>query len=372
MSVQDLQSQLNTARRQVVTDGYDMSLGEIASLYRNKELVIDPNYQRLFRWEESQKTRFIESILLGIPVPPVFVFQRENGVWELIDGLQRISTVLQLTGDLLTPEGAPYERLVLGGTNLLPALAGMKWEGADGTEDDEAFNVALQLEIKRARMRVEILRKESDQDTKFELFQRLNTGGSKLSEQEVRNSVLVMINPEFFAWMARLTEIESFRETVQLTDSQRRQQQHVEMALRFIAYRRHPYARGLDVNEYLDDAARKLAHLTAAEMEEERDLFRWVFDTLRSAEGPDVFKRWDGERHTGKFLISGFDAIAFGVALNRRAIEDMEPEAREAWLTQRVRSLWSEPRYVNNSGMGVRGTTRLTHLLPFGRDHFSG
>lgn len=370
MTVQDLQSQLNSARRQVVTDGYDMSLGEIASLYRNKELVIDPNYQRLFRWEESQKTRFIESILLGIPVPPVFVFQRENGVWELIDGLQRISTVLQLTGDLQTPEGAPYDPLVLGGTNLLPALAGMKWEGVEG-EDGEAFNVALQLEIKRARMRVEILRKESDQDTKFELFQRLNTGGSKLSEQEVRNSVLVMINSQFYDWLVRLTDIESFRQTVQLTGSQRHQQQHVEMALRFIAYRRHPYERGLDVNEYLDDAARRLAHLSAADMDDERDLFQWVFQTLRDAVGDDVFKRWDGARHSGKFLISAFDAIAYGVAVNREAIVAMEATARRAWLSEQVHAIWTTPTYQNNSGMGVRGTTRLTHLLPFGSAHFA-
>lgn len=370
MSAEQLQAQLNTARRQVVTDGYDMSLGEIASLYRSKELVIAPSYQRLFRWEESQKTRFIESILLGIPVPPVFVFQRDDGVWELIDGLQRISTVLQLIGDLRTAEGTPYDPLVLGGTNLLPALSGMRWGGAD-QEGTQAFNVALQLEVKRARMRVEILRKESDQDTKFELFQRLNTGGSKLSEQEVRNSVLVMINPQFHEWLTRLTEIESFVETVQLTSTQKQQQQHMEIALRFVAYRRQPYKRGLDVNEYLDNAARRLAHLDQASMDEERDLCRWVFDTLRESVGAQVFKRWDGMQHSGKFLISAFDAIAYGVATNAGAIRQMDAAQRTAWLVQKVRALWSEPTFQTNSGMGVRGTTRLTSLLPFGQTYFT-
>eukprot|EP01041_Mallomonas_annulata_P019632 gene19632-39051_t len=67
MTLVAVTEQLNTARRKVVTDGYEMSLGEIASLYKSGELVIDPNYQRLFRWEESQRTRFIESLLLGIP-----------------------------------------------------------------------------------------------------------------------------------------------------------------------------------------------------------------------------------------------------------------------------------------------------------------
>lgn len=370
MTINALTNELTLARRKVVTDGYEMSLGEIASLYKNKELVIDPNYQRLFRWEESQKTRFIESLLLGIPIPPVFVFQRENGVWELIDGLQRISTVLQLTGDLLDPEGNPCEPLVLGGTNLLPSLAGMKWR-ADEDGDEFAFNSAMHLEIKRSRMRVEILRKESDEDAKFELFQRLNTGGSKLSEQEVRNSILVMINKEFFTWLNSLTNIPSFRQTVQLTSTQLSQQQHVEVALRFVAYRRYPYVRGLDVNEYLDTAARHLANLTEPDMQAERAMFEWAFDTLCQDVGQDVFKRWDGARHTGKFLISGFDPIVYGLAMNRTKIEAMAPLERTKWLREKIQGLWQEQEFNANSGQGVRGTTRLTNLLPFGEGYFS-
>lgn len=225
MTVEMLSEELKVARRRIVTDSYDMSIGEIASLYKNHELVIDPNYQRLFRWEETQKTRFIESLLLGIPIPPIFVFQRDTGVWELVDGLQRISTILQLTGDLCTADGALYEPLVLGGTFLLPSLAGMRWSN-DNNDDDEAevLSTALQLEIKRSRIRVEILRKESDEDAKFELFQRLNTGGTKLSEQEVRNSVLVMLNQDFFRWINELTDFHPFKETIQLTSNQLSQQ----------------------------------------------------------------------------------------------------------------------------------------------------
>lgn len=95
-----LAEEIQVARKKVVTDGYDMSLGEVLNLYRDDELIIDPVFQRLFRWDDERKTRFIESIILGIPIPSIFVSQNENGVWELIDGLQRVSTVLQLTGEL--------------------------------------------------------------------------------------------------------------------------------------------------------------------------------------------------------------------------------------------------------------------------------
>ena len=369
MTVLELTEQLKGARRQVVTDGYDMSLGELASMYKSKELVIDPEYQRLYRWQESQRTRFIESLLLGIPVPPIFVFQRASGVWELIDGLQRISTVLQLMGELLLPDGGVYEPLVLEGTNLLPGLSQMKWRATDDN-DRKAFDTSMQLEIKRARLRVEILRKESDEDAKFELFQRLNTGGTKLSEQEVRNSVMIMLNGDFFKRLVEMTQLPSFGATVGLTDVKRDKQQEVEICLRFISYRVHPYQRGLDVNEYLDVAARHLARLPDTVVKQEQDLFIWTFNTLQQAVGNDVFKRWDGTRHLGPFSISAFDAIAYGVALNYEAVHSMPNIDRSTWLIEKVRSLWTDPVFTANSGSGVRGTTRLTNLLPHAAQHF--
>lgn len=369
MSAQELQAELEKAKRQVVTDGYEMSLGEIASLYKSDELIIAPAYQRLIRWEDSQKTRFIESILLGLPVPPVFVFQREDGVWELIDGLQRISTALHLMG-VLKINGELIEPLVLSGTNFLPSLEGMKWS-SNQADDMNVFNTPLQLEIKRARIRVEILRKESDHDAKYELFQRLNTGGSKLSDQEVRNSVLVMLNENFFKWVRNCSAKQEFKDTIQLTSAQEELAQDNEMVLRFVAYRRAPYTKGLDVNEYLDLAARKLCELTTAELAEETDIFNWTFELLWAAFSGDVFKRWDGNRHTGRSMLAAFDVITHGMAVNRQAIMAMPDDAqRHSWLIEKVRALWTDPIYTNYSGQGVRGTTRLANLLPFAVDYF--
>jgi uncharacterized protein with ParB-like and HNH nuclease domain len=81
-------------RTRLSTDRLDISFGELINLYKNKELIIRPEYQRLFRWSESQKTALIESILLSIPIPPIFVAEDKDGIWELIDGLQRVSTFI--------------------------------------------------------------------------------------------------------------------------------------------------------------------------------------------------------------------------------------------------------------------------------------
>ena len=76
-----LEEQLHNARHEVVTDGYEMSIGELVSLYKNGEIFIHPAFQRLFRWDEGRKTSFLESLLLGIPIPPVVCFPARG--WRL-------------------------------------------------------------------------------------------------------------------------------------------------------------------------------------------------------------------------------------------------------------------------------------------------
>lgn len=160
-----LEQEIQKARLQIKADGYDMSLGELMSLYRNEELLINPDFQRYFRWDDSKKTRFLESVLLGIPIPPIFVFQRDDGKWELVDGLQRLSTIFEFVGILKDPDGEIKDPSTLEGTNYLPSLSGKRWERLENEGPEAALSSAQQLEIKRARMRVEILKEGSDPHT---------------------------------------------------------------------------------------------------------------------------------------------------------------------------------------------------------------
>jgi uncharacterized protein with ParB-like and HNH nuclease domain len=93
-----LESQIEEKRREIHTDAYPMSIGEIINLYTDGDLDIHPEFQRLYRWTNVQKSRLIESILLGIPLPSFFVAQREDGVWDVVDGLQRLSTIFSFLG----------------------------------------------------------------------------------------------------------------------------------------------------------------------------------------------------------------------------------------------------------------------------------
>jgi hypothetical protein len=340
-----------------------MSLGEVINLYRDKELVIDPVFQRLFRWDDGRKTRFIESVILGIPIPPIFVYQDKDGIWELVDGLQRISTILQLTGDLEGERAAELGDLILNGTRFLPSLNGMRWkESADGAND--GLGQALQIEIKRSRIRVEILKAESDVSAKFELFQRLNTGGAKLSEQEVRNSMAVSLNRPFYDWMMAQSQNEDFKTSTAQTQIALDSQEGAELALRFIAFRNIPYQSGLDVHEYLDDALIALASNPDFDLESEGEAFSRTFKILNEAMGPSAFKKWDGAAFKGMFLMSVYEVMSTGVSHNLDAIEAMSINERNSFVKDKARGLWANEAFTQNSGAGVRGTTRLTKLLP--------
>lgn len=358
-----LQEEISVARQRVVTDGYDMSIGEVINLYRNDELVIAPAFQRLFRWDDERKTRFVESIILGIPFPPIFVHQDEKGVWELIDGLQRISTILQLTGDLKGERAVLLGPLVLNGTKFLPSLSGKRWnESAEGAGD--GLGTSTQLWIKRARIRVEILQAGSSPTAKYELFQRLNTGGADLSPQEVRNSIAVSIDNTFFDWLVRLSKTPSFIATTRQTASAIEAQAGVELVLRFLAFRNIPYQSGLDVHEYLDGAMIELASDAAFDRNAEEQVFIRTFDFLNEALGESAFQRWDGQSFSGKFLMSIFEVLASGLSKNLAAYDLMQSKDRCEKINEKAKSLNNDPTFSENSGAGVRGTTRLTKLLP--------
>ena len=98
-----LKDEIENAQRLVKTDAYQLSIGEVINMYKDEEFVINPDFQRLFRWEIGQKSKLIESLLLGIPIPSIFVFEKEDSTWELIDGLQRISTLFEFMGELKDP-----------------------------------------------------------------------------------------------------------------------------------------------------------------------------------------------------------------------------------------------------------------------------
>ena len=221
----DLMEELAKERKNIKTDSYDMSIGEIISLYQDGDLKLNPAYQRLYRWDKDHKVRFIESILIGIPIPEIFVAQKEDGKWDIVDGVQRISTLLQLVGEL-----PGYEPLVLEGTKYLPSLQGLTWETMPGD--------AKRL-LKRARIGVNIILTENSIESQYELFQRLNTGGISLESQEIRNCLIIMLDESYYNRINELKNYENFKKCLSITEDKYKVEYHMELIVRYLIAKRN-------------------------------------------------------------------------------------------------------------------------------------
>ena len=364
-----LSEEIQLAKRLVHTDAYQMSVGEVINMYVNREMIIDPEFQRLFRWDIGQKSKLIESLLLGIPLPSIFVFERADGTWELIDGLQRISTLLEFMGLLRGPEGGIEPQSVLEATKYLPALHNTVWEMPEPipafTEGDLIpIDKAHQLAIRRARLGVEILKRPSDEKTKFDLFQRLNAGGTQANSQELRNCIMLMINGEYFRAVKLSAEQPAFKTVIDVREEQLERQRHMEWAVRFLVHAKVPYDGKLDVEEYIDEGIVKLAeagdHLVATALMDQ------TFQLLESVAGGNTLRRIQQGVPAGKVGLIGLEGIAVGVAKNLNEILALGPSASKDFVRAKLLEFWNRPESTTFASPGLRGTSRIQRTVPFG------
>jgi hypothetical protein len=365
--------EIEKAQRQVKTDAYQMSVGEIVNMYKDGELVINPDFQRLFRWEVGQKSKLIESILLGIPVPSIFVFEKEDSKWELIDGLQRISTLLEFMGLLKEPEtNKLLPPSILEGTTYLPSLRNVVWEQTDRIGDLPVIDQIelekhLQLSIRRSRLTVEILKRPSSNNTKYDLFQRLNAGGTPANPQELRNCVVIMANGEYFKFMKGLAENEEFVAVTGVTPDQIEKQKHFELLSRFLVHTYVDYDGKLDVEEFIDQGLIKLA--IANQTQEAENCFKSTFELLHSVFGGDALRRISNGAPSGRVGLAAFESIAIGIARNIEHITSKP--SPEDFVRERIEEFWKSPDFNQFFTAGTRGTTRIQKTIPYGQNWFA-
>lgn len=359
--------EINTKRMEIRTDGYPMSIGEWISLYEKGELDIHPEFQRFYRWDDFQKSSFVESILLGIPIPSIFVTQRHDGVWDVVDGLQRLSTIFELIGILKDEEGKSKKPLVLSGTKYLPSLKDVQWENAKKLQKE--IPSEARLLFKRSKIFVNIVLKESDANAKYDLFQRLNTGGSQLSPQEVRNCLMVMLNDKLYKWIKELASYENFQHCVALSDSALEEAYDIELVLRFVVFlgiADNELKNIGDVGKFLTEKMSEIAALKKFPKAKYETVFKKTFDALYNSVGSDAFKRYNTtkKRHEGGFLLSQYEVVALGLA---HTVTTLPPSVD---IATKIKSIWNNQKYTDWAGSGITATRRLPRIVPLGRELF--
>jgi hypothetical protein len=362
-----LDEQINEHSTTVQTQSYSMSVSELVAMYRDGELQLHPEFQRFFRWTPEQKSRFIESLLLGIPIPPVFVSERGDAKWDVIDGLQRISTILELMGELRDIEGELKAPLQLTRTHYLPDLEGLYW----GHQNEELrLSESAQIRIKRARLDINIVRSTSTEDVKYEVFQRLNTGGAQATDQEIRNCLLVMTNLKYFQWTKTLSEYPAFIDTLSLTDRALEEAFDMELVTRYLVFT----SKEPDDLEKIDELGVFLNYESVAQagrthfsLKQIEDNFKRTFDFLAENLGQNSFKRYNTYRaqYAGPMLVSLFEVVAVGLGHHIGLGGELpEPGA----FLDKHRALWDELGPMPFVGSGIRASTRIPATIRFGRE----
>ncbi|OBC06620.1 hypothetical protein A5788_22140 [Gordonia sp. 852002-50816_SCH5313054-c] len=351
-----------------------MSVRELTSMFENKELIIRPEFQRFFRWDDDQKSKLIESMLLGIPIPSIFVATTEKG-WEIVDGLQRMSTLLQLQGLLNKEDGSPLDPLRLRGTKYLPDLEGRVWPPfqnhprEDGEECRELPSTQV-FDIKSSRIDVQIIKRESSPDAKYDLFQRLNSYGSMLTPQELRSAMLVAVDPDFLKWTEKLAKNTDFVNTVQPSERLLKEQYDIELVLRFLVLHNRSPLRQNDLrnfSQFLDDQSLALASDPLLNRDEIENVFSTVFQTINEKLGEDAFRRWIPDRQifSGQFLNTSFEVFAIGMGYYVRRDMPFRDDVEAV-----VKEFWMRPEMTRKFATGVSTERRLTQFIQVGRDLF--
>lgn len=300
-----LEEQITARVGEVRTDSFDLSFGEIVNLHGNKELIIQPEYQRLFRWTPLQKSHLVESILLELPVPQIFVIENQDGVFELIDGLQRVSTMMQF----MQSESLGLEPLVLEGCTLIPGLNGLNFA---------ELPLSLRLRLKRSPIRTVVIKKQSQGFLRYEMFKRLNTGGANLEPQEIRNCSARMLGQpgiDFYTMLVSLSQTADFAAMAEyLPQPEKEKKASEELVLRFFAAKNYLEGFKGSVSDWLDSYMEGvLLNKEAFDILAETTLFEQVMNFARLNLGEAAFLRYRGAVPVGSLPPAYFEAIAIGI-----------------------------------------------------------
>lgn len=265
----------------VHTRPLNISLQELKNYVDANDIITDPDYQRRYVYDDKRASRLIESILIGIPIPVIYLAEEDDGVYSVIDGQQRITSFVRYLKN----------EFALTGLSTLDSLNGLLYKELDK---------GLQRKLKIQTVSAVCIEKDS-QELKYEIFSRLNLGAVKLKDQEVRNCLYRG------TFNNMLKDIAATNPTLKLLfHDDNKRFSYEERILRFFTLRNYMQLKGtykLMMNEYMEQ------HLSDSEdqIRESKNLYNGLIDLIKAVMGEDAF--FSGSDHRRKFNGAIYDSI---------------------------------------------------------------
>lgn len=357
-------------RHNVLVDVYSPTWSELLNQYSAGDIEVDPIYQRAFRWDNNQQSQFIESLLLNIPTPPIFLAEKSDGKFEVIDGLQRFSTMVRFfcqeifkEEDIEAASSDESENNILLPTVLSepPILSGL-----DG-KSRETMPEALIRTLRYSRAQVILLKKESSPVAKYNVFTRLNRAGSNLSDQEIRNCSARLFNGEFADQLREIAAMEEVIKAMALSKAESVSMAAEENILRLLAFS-HADLTSKKIADFLDEFMYKASTKEFVFTNKQKTNVQRTFEIIAEAYPKgEAFRFYKNDKFSGGFSTNLFDIVACGIYKNIGAVYKRgAPDLRE-----KIKGLHGQAEALDLTGAGSNTRRKMVGRVAFGKNWFA-
>lgn len=339
-SDRQIEKYFDQGRLRVVQDRNDFFLPHVLDFIQGRSWGnLNPEYQRRLRWDDTKKSRLIESFIMNVPVPPVFLYESELGRFEVMDGQQRLNTVVDFFSNNFN----------LSNLKTWPALNGRNFN---------KLPPRIRRGLERAKISAITLMSDSGElsensiDLRAQVFDRLNTGGERLNQQELRNSLYsgpfnrliieLSKDPRFTdAWNIpnhRSNTLSDGSPTEELKKNNLfKRMTDVEIVLRFFAFKNPNLISG-SVRSMLDNTMKRYRNSNENEIQELRNEFQSALCLCSTVFGEHIFKIPKGE-HSKKPRLSRPFYDAQMVVMHQLSDRKKDVIRRASAVKQRVLGL---------------------------------
>ncbi len=331
-------------RRRVYADKSDRSIYELFRKFQRGDLILDPEFQRRYVWDDKKASLLIESVLLEVPIPVIYLAEENDGKFTVIDGQQRLRTFFRFLNN----------EFKLRGLSVLSELNGKYFKDLDKDK---------QQKIEDTTLRVIEIRKESHPDVKFEIFERLNIGAVKLNDQELRNCIY---RGKYNDLIKELAEDKEFLSLLGLQEPHKRMYDR-ELGLRFLAFYNQTYLKYKEpMKQFLNKEMENNKNISEEKIKELRRVFKETVSIVKSVFGDKAFRRFipgdekdpNGRWEIRKINVGLFEIIMFGFSrYTKNQIIPLSDVIREELLYM----MTSDKEFIDSiSGSGTTSAAKVT------------
>lgn len=337
--------------KKIFTDQGDPEIDGLYQRWQRGKFDIQPNFQRYFVWDISKSSRLIESALLDIPLPVVYLTEEADGKIYVIYGQQRLTSFFSfIDGRFPDGKGKVFK---LTGLRVLRDYQNKKF--SELPED-------IQDKIRYCKIRTITFKKESNPNLKFEIFERLNTGSVPLNTQELRNCIY---RGKFNELIKSLAADKDFLELLNLKQPDRRMKD-IELVLRFCAFYHNTHINYKSpVKNFLNNEMIRFQNISDKDAEQIRNAFKNSISIIKSLLGDKAFKRFyigndnskDGYWEKQRFNTSLYDILmdSFAREDKNNVFQNLD-SIREALINL----MTSDPEFIDAIEIGTSEERKVT------------